>query len=106
MAVSGAAAVVTTWAGWTVTEVGRQPWIVYQYLRTEDAVTSSTGLWWWFGLVFVIYAVLFATAVAVLLRMARTWRGSEPTGSPYGPKRPVDGDSTAVAADESVGVGS
>jgi cytochrome d ubiquinol oxidase subunit I len=31
-------------AGWTVTEVGRQPWIVYGMLRTADAVTPMPGL--------------------------------------------------------------
>jgi cytochrome d ubiquinol oxidase subunit I len=31
-------------AGWTVTEVGRQPWIVYGLLRTADAVTPMPGL--------------------------------------------------------------
>ena len=30
--------------GWTVTEVGRQPWIVYGYMRTADAVTSMPNL--------------------------------------------------------------
>jgi cytochrome bd ubiquinol oxidase subunit I len=32
-------------AGWTVTEVGRQPWVVTGFLRTADAVTPQTGLW-------------------------------------------------------------
>ena len=31
-------------AGWTVTEVGRQPWVVYNILRTADAVTPMPGL--------------------------------------------------------------
>ena len=31
-------------AGWTVTEVGRQPWVVYGVLRTADAVTPMRGL--------------------------------------------------------------
>jgi cytochrome d ubiquinol oxidase subunit I len=31
-------------AGWTVTEVGRQPWIVYGVLRTSEAVTPMPGL--------------------------------------------------------------
>jgi cytochrome bd ubiquinol oxidase subunit I len=31
-------------AGWTVTEVGRQPWIVHGILRTADAVTPMPGL--------------------------------------------------------------
>ena len=33
-------------AGWTVTEVGRQPWIIYGVLRTRDALTPMPGLIW------------------------------------------------------------
>jgi cytochrome d ubiquinol oxidase subunit I len=32
-------------AGWVVTEVGRQPWIIYEVMRTSDAVTPMPGLW-------------------------------------------------------------
>jgi cytochrome d ubiquinol oxidase subunit I len=35
---------IATEAGWTVTEVGRQPWIVQGILRTADAVTPMPGL--------------------------------------------------------------
>ena len=28
-----------------VTEVGRQPWIVYNYMKVEDAATGNTGVW-------------------------------------------------------------
>ncbi|MFI5243260.1 MAG: cytochrome ubiquinol oxidase subunit I, partial [Gemmatimonadales bacterium] len=31
-------------AGWTVTEVGRQPWVIYGILKTADAVTPMPGL--------------------------------------------------------------
>jgi cytochrome d ubiquinol oxidase subunit I len=85
VAVSGAASVLALWAGWVVTEVGRQPWIVYGVLRTEDAVTEVGGLWWWFAGVLVLYAAIGTTAVLVLRRMARTWREQGLTGSPYGP---------------------
>ena len=40
-AVSGVASVVALECGWIVTEVGRQPWIVYNVMRTEDAVTQG-----------------------------------------------------------------
>jgi cytochrome d ubiquinol oxidase subunit I len=85
VAVSGAAAVLATWAGWVVTEVGRQPWIVNGYLRTEDAVTPNGGLWWWFAGVVVLYGALGTTAVLVLRRMSRGWRDDRPTGAPYAP---------------------
>ena len=45
VAVSGVAAVVALECGWIVTEVGRQPWIVYNVMRTEDAVTHASGVW-------------------------------------------------------------
>jgi hypothetical protein len=41
VAVSGVASVIALECGWIVTEVGRQPWIVYNVMRTEDAVTQS-----------------------------------------------------------------
>ena len=44
-AVSGVAAIVALECGWIVTEVGRQPWIVYGVMRTEDAVTEASGVW-------------------------------------------------------------
>src|SRR5215207_4396440 len=44
VAVAGPMGFVAIEAGWTVTEVGRQPWIVYGVLRTADAVTPMPGL--------------------------------------------------------------
>ena len=44
VAVSGVAAIVALECGWIVTEVGRQPWIVYNVMRTEDAVTDASGI--------------------------------------------------------------
>ena len=42
--ISGFAAVIALEAGWIVTEVGRQPWVVYKILRTADAVTQAPGV--------------------------------------------------------------
>ena len=42
-ATAGVAAVITMEAGWIVTEVGRQPWIVYGHMKVEDAVTANAG---------------------------------------------------------------
>jgi cytochrome d ubiquinol oxidase subunit I len=53
-------------AGWTVTEVGRQPWIIYGVLRTRDAVTPMPGL----VVPFVLFTLLYvglAVVVAWLL---------------------------------------
>ncbi|MCO1661074.1 cytochrome ubiquinol oxidase subunit I [Pseudonocardia humida] len=71
-AVSGVAAVLALEAGWTVTEVGRQPWIVFGVLRTTDAVNPAPGLVWGFVLVTAVYAVLTVATAYVLRRMTRS----------------------------------
>ncbi|MEU0569534.1 cytochrome ubiquinol oxidase subunit I [Nonomuraea sp. NPDC005983] len=70
-AVSGVAAVLALEAGWTVTEVGRQPWTVYGVLRTSDAVNPAPGLVYGFVLVSVVYVALTVATVYVLRRLAR-----------------------------------
>ena len=54
-------------AGWTVTEVGRQPWILQGIMRTEDAVTPMPGIQWSFYLFTFVYISL-SMAVIFLLR--------------------------------------
>ena len=86
-AVSGVLAVVALECGWIVTEVGRQPWIVYNVMRTEDAVTQASGVWVTFTLVVALYAALGAALVITLRAMARRWREADDgdSGAPYGP---------------------
>ena len=55
-------------AGWFVTELGRQPWIVYGYMRTADAVTPMPGLFWPFAAITVVYLVLSVIVVLLLKR--------------------------------------
>jgi cytochrome d ubiquinol oxidase subunit I len=76
--VSGAAAAVAMEAGWTTTEVGRQPFIVYRVLRTADAVSPAPGLYLGFYAVIAIYLVLTALTVLVLRRLARTHATAAP----------------------------
>jgi cytochrome d ubiquinol oxidase subunit I len=78
VAVSGAAAVLAMEAGWTTTEVGRQPFIVYGVLRTADAVSPAPGLYLGFYAVLAIYAVLTGLTVFVLRRLARTHATAAP----------------------------
>ena len=62
-------------AGWIVTEVGRQPWVVYGLLRTSDAVSPSlTGTDVLISLVLYIavYAVVFGAGLFYLVRLVRT----------------------------------
>jgi cytochrome bd ubiquinol oxidase subunit I len=87
VAASGVAAVVALECGWIVTEVGRQPWIVYQRLRTVEAVTTASGIWWSLIVVLVLYAGLAVAAGLVLRTMARRWRerAGDEADVPYGP---------------------
>jgi cytochrome d ubiquinol oxidase subunit I len=87
VAVSGLAAIVAMECGWIVTEVGRQPWIVYQVMRTEDAVTKASGVWVTFALIVGLYVVLGVVLVVTLRAMARRWRaeGDRDADVPYGP---------------------
>src|SRR5436190_23740803 len=86
-AVSGVAAVIALECGWIVTEVGRQPWIVYNVMRTSDAVTHANGIWVTFGLILALYVALGATLIITLIAMSRRWRSAdeEDEGVPYGP---------------------
>jgi cytochrome d ubiquinol oxidase subunit I len=79
---AGPLALVALICGWITTEVGRQPWVVYQVMRTEQAVTDANGLE--VGLVFLILVYLgLAAAVAWLLRrLSRTPPEVEVGGSP------------------------
>jgi len=58
--------IIAVEAGWVVTELGRQPWIIYGVMRTADAVTPMPGL----AVSFVLFTILYfflAVTVAYLL---------------------------------------
>ncbi|WP_312266794.1 cytochrome ubiquinol oxidase subunit I [Neisseria sp.] len=67
---------VATLAGWYVTEIGRQPFLVYGVLRTEDAVTKivpSDSI----GLTLVMYLVLY-TAMLISYIMVLKYMAEHP----------------------------
>jgi len=70
-------------AGWVVTEVGRQPWIVHGVLRTADAVTPMPGL----QVPLVVFSLLYLVLGAVVITMLRRHvlgarRDARPWGEP------------------------
>jgi cytochrome d ubiquinol oxidase subunit I len=74
-------------AGWTVTEVGRQPWTVYGVLHTADSVTPSlTAHHVLISLVLyaVAYLVIYPTGFLFMLRLVRNGPG-EPAAVPESP---------------------
>lgn len=81
--------------GWVTTEVGRQPWIVYNVMRVSDAVTSAPASFVWTSLAFlvVIYALIAYFFVSLLMRLAARWKREDSLetsapeeGAPYGPR--------------------
>ena len=80
---AGPAALIALWAGWTTTEVGRQPWIVYRVMRTSEAVTAAGGVPVAAIVLLAVYALLGAATVWVVRRMSRI--PFEAPGPPPGP---------------------
>jgi len=64
---AGPASFVALIAGWITTEVGRQPWIVYEVTKTEQAVTNADNFEIGFAFIIAVYLSLLV-AVAWLLR--------------------------------------
>ena len=95
--VAGVAAPVAMLAGWTVTEVGRQPWIVYRVMRVDEAVTEAGWIWWSFGIVTAVYVSMTVIAVRILRSMSRRWAaGDDDIRAPYGPTDRTPGRDEAV----------
>jgi cytochrome d ubiquinol oxidase subunit I len=67
LVMAGPLSVVALIAGWVVTEVGRQPWVVYGVMRTSQAVTGAGGIPVGYGALASVYLAL-AVGVAWVLR--------------------------------------
>ena len=87
--VAGVAAVLALEAGWVLSEVGRQPWIVYNIMRVEDAATTNEGVWITFLVIVVLYLALAITTVLILRSMSRRFRDRDAAEleAPYGPRQ-------------------
>jgi cytochrome d ubiquinol oxidase subunit I len=99
---AGIGAIVALESGWIVTEVGRQPWVVYLVLRTSDAVSQSGAIRITFAAVIALYSVLGIATLVILRTMTRRWatadlaaggrdtreddQPSHGEGVPYGPR--------------------
>lgn len=88
---AGVLAVLALEAGWVVTEVGRQPWIVYGVLRTKDAVTTAPGIRYGLFVLVFVYAGLTYASVYVLRRLARSPLETPRAGLGRAPQEPDEG---------------
>jgi cytochrome d ubiquinol oxidase subunit I len=97
VSVSGIGAIVALESGWIVTEVGRQPWIVWEQMRTSEAVTDAGGLWFVFAGAVLLYAALGTFAVIAIRHLSRADdhdegdSGGSEAGVPYGPMASSEG---------------
>jgi len=117
---AGLACLVTVECGWIATEVGRQPWIVYNHMRVSEAVThtSAGGIWAMLGVVIVVYVAVLGSFLGILLKMRTRWRvadevatGAAPaldpeTDTPYGPRHPADAATAGAPPGGGPGAGS
>ncbi|TNE45098.1 MAG: cytochrome ubiquinol oxidase subunit I [Deltaproteobacteria bacterium] len=72
---SGPMGLLAIEAGWTVTEVGRQPWIIYGIMRTKDAVSPMPGL----VVPFLGFTALYIFLSFVVVQLLRRIVFQEPT---------------------------
>jgi cytochrome d ubiquinol oxidase subunit I len=86
--IAGIGSIIALEAGWVVTEVGRQPWIVHNFMRVDQAATTNHGVWITFVLVVLIYIGLGVTTILVMRNLSRRTRAAEDVSEsdvPYGP---------------------
>jgi cytochrome d ubiquinol oxidase subunit I len=74
---AGPLSLVALIAGWMVTEVGRQPWVVYDLMRTSQAVTGAEGIPVGYGTLVLVYLGLAGIVIWILRRFSRVPLGRE-----------------------------
>ncbi len=82
---------LSNFAGWILTEAGRQPWVVYGLLRTDDAVSGSVSAWT-VGLSLGVFASLYLALGLVDLFLMRRYARLDP------PEVGGDGESEPATA--------
>jgi cytochrome bd ubiquinol oxidase subunit I len=68
---AGPLSLVALTCGWVTTEVGRQPWVVYDVMRTSEAVTGASGIPVGYATLALVYAGLGLAVFWVLRRLSR-----------------------------------
>jgi cytochrome d ubiquinol oxidase subunit I len=84
--------VVAVEAGWIVTEVGRQPWIIHNVMRTSEAVTPVGGLW----ISLATYVLLYFLLGAIVVRLLRRQFRESPSSQADLAQEPTESDDHGV----------
>lgn len=86
-------------SGWIVTEVGRQPWIIWGFMRTADAVTPVQNVFYSYGGFILIYFILALTTAVLLVRLGRAPIPDHfpPPGAPESVGRSTEGGAGVTA---------
>jgi cytochrome d ubiquinol oxidase subunit I len=71
LVLAGPASVIALIAGWVTTEVGRQPWVVYKVMLTNEAVTGASGIPVGYATLAAIYVGVGIGVAWILRRLAR-----------------------------------
>jgi cytochrome bd ubiquinol oxidase subunit I len=71
LTLAGPLSLVALIAGWVTTEVGRQPWVVYEVMLTRQAVTGASGIPVGYATLVAVYLLLASAVVWVLRQLAR-----------------------------------
>jgi cytochrome d ubiquinol oxidase subunit I len=85
LVVAGPLGLIAIEAGWVVTEVGRQPWIIYSVMRTAEAVTPMRGL----AMPFITFTVVYVfLSVVLVFLLRRQFMATDPRALPNASRRP------------------
>jgi cytochrome d ubiquinol oxidase subunit I len=68
---AGPLSVVALISGWITTEVGRQPWIVYEVMRVDAAVTGARFIPFGYGALWLVYIGLGGAVFWLLRRFSK-----------------------------------
>ena len=91
--IMGPSGIIAILAGWFTTEFGRQPWVVYNVMRTADGVSNHSALTMsvTLGVLIVMYFVVFGTGLSYMLKLVARGpdeEGDDPAVEGHTPGRP------------------
>ncbi|WIG60749.1 MAG: Cytochrome d ubiquinol oxidase subunit I [Ktedonobacterales bacterium] len=96
LVISGPLTFVALEAGWVAAELGRQPWVIYNIMRTSDGSTTNPGVGFFFFIFLAIYLALGVASAGLLLRLARERKTFVPEKSSLETSQPVSGEPVGV----------